>query len=271
MPAMEWATLLPQRSSFHTMTASNRRLRASRMRRVSFTVPTIRFQVLYVFLVLAHERRRILHPYALINVVVNRPIGRGPGSVAEVRRPAPQYLIQPVPHLLPGPRITGYEKVSHLFLDACHCLLRRAGPQIPTAILLVAMWPERVPEKAKALLARLLDAGLRLIQGDPHACDHLPRPIPCLSRFAATENHEVSRPRESHPGPLSEPYLNLSAHTAPAMEPRRTPICQCANNFGSRREMRAIQCCALRRCWRSFLYFRLAQRARSRSSARVVG
>src|SRR5215469_9561539 len=55
------------------------------------------------------------------------------------------------------------------------------------------MWPERVPEKAKALLARLLDAGLRLIQGDPHACDHLPRPIQCLSRFAATENHEIIR------------------------------------------------------------------------------
>jgi hypothetical protein len=26
-----------------------------------FTAPTIRFQVLYVFLVLAHDRRRILH------------------------------------------------------------------------------------------------------------------------------------------------------------------------------------------------------------------
>ncbi len=26
-----------------------------------FTVPTIRFQVLYVFLVLAHERRRLVH------------------------------------------------------------------------------------------------------------------------------------------------------------------------------------------------------------------
>ena len=26
-----------------------------------FTVPTLRFQVLYVFLVLAHDRRRILH------------------------------------------------------------------------------------------------------------------------------------------------------------------------------------------------------------------
>ena len=44
-------------------------------------------------------------PYRLINVVVNRPIRRCPGSVAEVRRPAPQSLIQPVPHLLPGPRV----------------------------------------------------------------------------------------------------------------------------------------------------------------------
>ena len=26
-----------------------------------FTVPTIRFQILYVFLILAHDRRRILH------------------------------------------------------------------------------------------------------------------------------------------------------------------------------------------------------------------
>ena len=58
---------------------------------------------------------------------------------------------------------------------------------------------------------------------------------------------EVSRPRESHPEPLSEPYLNLSAHTAPAMEPRRTPNCQCAHNFGSRLEIRAIQCVALRK------------------------
>jgi hypothetical protein len=31
------------------------------------------------------------------------------------------------------------------------------------------------------------------------------------------------------------------------VEPRRTPICQCANNFESRREMRAIQCVARRK------------------------
>jgi hypothetical protein len=66
----------------------------------------------------------------------------------------------------------------------------------------------------------------------------------------------VSRPGESHPEPLSEPYLNLSAHTAPAMEPRRTPSCRCAHNFGSRLEIRATQCVALRKWPRSFLYFR---------------
>ena len=36
----------------------------------------------------------------------------------------------------------------------------------------------------------------------------------------------VSSAGESHPRALSEPYVNLSAHTAPAVEPRRTPICQ---------------------------------------------
>src|SRR5438128_9452801 len=91
------------------------------------------------------------------------------------------------------------------------------------------------------------------------------------SLLIARQHHEVSRPGESHPEPLSEPYLNVSAHTAPAMEPRRTPICQCAHSFGSRLEIRATQCVALRKCLRSFLYFRSAQRARERSSCRIGG
>jgi hypothetical protein len=64
--------------------------------------------------------------------------------------------------------------------------------------------------------------------------------------FAATQNDEVSRPEEFHPEPLAEPYVNVSAHTAPTMEPRRTPICQWANSFGVRREIRAIQWAARR-------------------------
>src|ERR1700680_4196232 len=79
-------------------------------------------------------------------------------------------------------------------------------------------------------------------------------------------NAWVSSPGESHPEALAELYVSLSTHTAPIMEPCRAPICQCANNSGRLREIRAIQCVALRRWRRSFLYFCLAQRARSRSS-----
>jgi hypothetical protein len=39
-------------------------------------------------------------------------------------------------------------------------------------------------------------------------------------------NDEVSRPGEFHPEALSELDVSLSTHTAPIMEPRRTPICQ---------------------------------------------
>src|SRR5215469_4291796 len=66
-------------------------------------------------------------------------------------------------------------------------------PPNTMAVLLVTMRPERVTQKVEALLTRLLDAGLRLIQGDAHPCDHLPRPIQRLGRFAATENHEIVR------------------------------------------------------------------------------
>ena len=57
-----------------------------------FTVPTIRFQVLYVFLVLAHDRRRILH-----FAVTAHPTAEW--SIQQLREAfpwdsAPQYLLR---------------------------------------------------------------------------------------------------------------------------------------------------------------------------------
>jgi hypothetical protein len=59
-------------------------------------------------------------------------------------------------------------------------------------------------------------------------------------------DNEVSGAGESPPHALAAPYVNVSAHTAPALEPRRTPICPWAHNPGSRRDIRAIQGVALR-------------------------
>src|SRR5438477_9938498 len=99
-----------------------------------------------------------------------------------------------------------------------------------------------------------------------HAAHH-----PFTGSPTADVDVAVSGPGESHPEALVQPYVRLTTHTAPITEPRRTPICQWANSAGERREMLAIQCVALRRWLRSLLYFRLAQRAKSRSSWRMGG
>jgi hypothetical protein len=61
-PSQTWRTFLE--NPFQTMVSVD-----------LFTVPTIRFQVLYVFLVLAHDRRRILH-----FAVTPHPTANGPRS-----------------------------------------------------------------------------------------------------------------------------------------------------------------------------------------------
>ena len=74
---------------------------------------------------------------------------------------------------------------------------------------------------------------------------------------------EVSGRGESHPSALAELCRNLSAHTAPIVQPSgRTPSRQCANSFGSRLATLTSHRLA-RRSWRcNRLYFRLAHRTR---------
>src|SRR6266849_9743847 len=78
-----------------------------------------------------------------------------------------------------------------------------------------------------------------------------------------TQDHQVSSRGESHPSALSELCMNLSAHTAPIVQPSgRTPNFQWANSFGSRRATRTNHRLA-RRVWPcNRLYFLLAHRTR---------
>ena len=55
-----------------------------------------------------------------------------------------------------------------------------------------------------------------------------------------------SRPGESHPEALAEPYVTLSRHTAPIKEPPRI-VAQGANRCGERRETAATHRLARRR------------------------
>jgi hypothetical protein len=97
-------------------------------------------------------------PYTLVDVVVDCPVCRRPGSVAVVCRPASEHPIEPIPHLRPRPDIARHQQVSHLSFDA-----------------------------------RLPDAGLRLTQGQSQPRDHPTRPIQCFCRFAAAQDREIIR------------------------------------------------------------------------------
>ena len=105
-------------------------------------------------------------PYAVVDVIVDRLIRLPPRAVAEVCGPAFQHLIQPIPYLRPRSDVVGCQKISHSLLDARYALLRRTGSCIPTAILRVAVWTERITQKVEAFLAGLFDASFCLIQSE---------------------------------------------------------------------------------------------------------
>jgi hypothetical protein len=83
------------------------------------------------------------------------------------------------------------------------------------------------------------------------------------ARPASAEHDEESRRGESHPPPLAEPCVNLSAYTAPIVQPPGfKPMRQWANNCGDRREASASSSPARFSRRRSRLYLRMAQRTR---------
>src|SRR5713101_1834676 len=123
--------------------------------------------------------------------MVDCAVGHQPRPVTEVVRPPPQHAIQAIAHLGPRCDILAHQQVSHFLPQPSNALLRRTRPEICVTILPKTMRPEAVSQKIKPLSPCLLDAGLRLVQRESNPGHHTPRPIQCLCRAAATENHEI--------------------------------------------------------------------------------
>jgi hypothetical protein len=82
---------------------------------------------------------------------------------------------------------------------------------------------------------------------------------------------QASRAGGSHPRALPEPYVNLSAHTAPSVRPLPYRSGQWANRSGSDRITCASQFRAPRGCCRKRLNLRCTHRMRCASIRRSVG
>ena len=79
------------------------------------------------------------------------------------------------------------------------------------------MRPEAVSQKIKPLFPCLLDAGLRLVQRESNPGHHIPRPIQCPCRAAATEDHEIigvvhNLGSENLTSPGDPPVLQKTVH-----------------------------------------------------------
>ena len=83
---------------------------------------------------------------AFSDVMIDSLVGLLQRSVGEVTRPATQYCVEPVAHIVPGAGIYSHQNVAHFVLQTSDALLRRARTRIRSTILppLLPRQPMRV-------------------------------------------------------------------------------------------------------------------------------
>ena len=73
--------------------------------------------------------------YAIVDVVIDRPVGHEPRAVGEVVRPPAHHAVKLALHLVPRPLVARSEDLSDASLDPLHRLLCWRSPQVPMPIL----------------------------------------------------------------------------------------------------------------------------------------
>src|SRR5450759_1048021 len=147
-------------------------------------------------------------PHCVIDMLVNRPVSLARRTTAEVCSPAFQYLIQPLTHLFPWLHVARHQQLSHFRLDPGHALLRRTVPEILPPRSRTVVRSECVSQKIESLLTGVPDTRLLLVESQLQPLQHPARPVQCLRRFPATENHKIVRVvHHVRPKLLSPPAL----------------------------------------------------------------
>jgi hypothetical protein len=83
-----------------------------------------------------------------------------------------------------------------------------------------------VSQEIELLFRQITDPRLLFVHRQLQLRHHHPHLGQGWLRPSSTTDDKVSSPGELHPEALSELDVSLSTHTAPIMEPRRTPIFQ---------------------------------------------
>src|SRR5438445_2335546 len=138
---------------------------------------------------LAPPAQEVTH--AIIDVIVDGPIGHQPRAVAEVLRPAAQQTVQPVAYIRPRFLVAGDQQLIDLAFEPLDALPGGARAQVSAPFLAVVLRPKRIAKEVEAFLPGILQRGLRLVERKPEPGHHLLRPRQSLGRMSATEDDEV--------------------------------------------------------------------------------
>src|SRR5438876_10530399 len=96
---------------------------------------------------LAPPAQEVTH--AIIDVIVDGPIGHQPRAVAEVVRPAAQQTVQPVAYIRPRFLVAGDQQLIDLAFEPLDALPGGARAQVSAPFLAVVLRPKRIPRKSK--------------------------------------------------------------------------------------------------------------------------
>src|SRR5438034_3911012 len=138
---------------------------------------------------LAPPAQEVTH--AIIDVIVDGPIGHQPRAVAEVVRPAAQQTVQPVAYIRPRFLVAGEQQLIALAFEPVDALPGGARAHVSAPFLAVVLRPKRIAKEVEAFLPGILQRGLRLVERKPEPGHHLLRPRQSLGRMSATEDDEV--------------------------------------------------------------------------------
>ena len=112
-------------------------------------------------------RRHVMTPHqkvthAFVDVIVDRAVCGQSGAVAEVSGPTAQQAVQPISHFRPCSYVARHQQIADLGLEPENALLRRARPEIPMAVLAIAVRAERIAKKVEGFAPGIPNRGLRL-------------------------------------------------------------------------------------------------------------
>src|SRR3989475_2488701 len=132
-------------------------------------------------------------PHTIIHVLIDCLIRPAFAPAVEGLPPALQLLIQLLTNLFPRCSVPPLQHVAHFLLDPAHALVRRTVSDVLSPVPRIDVRSECISQKIESFPPGIPKARLLFVECQIQPPQPLTRPLQCLLRLSATEDHEIIR------------------------------------------------------------------------------